>query len=117
VKYLEGTGMQAIHEYEDDLTRYGMEKLSAIDGIRIFGTSKHKTSVISFLIGDIHPFDAGTIIDKLGIAVRTGHHCAQPLIDWFGIPGAVRASFAFYNSREEIDALAEAIVKVKKMFA
>ncbi len=117
MKYLEELGPAAIREYEDDLLKYGMDKLSAIEGVRIFGTSKNKTSVISFLIGDIHPYDAGTIIDKLGIAVRTGHHCAQPLIDWFKIPGVVRASFAFYNTMEEIDSLVEAVLRVKKMFA
>jgi len=90
--------------------------LSQFPELRFIGTAKQKASVISFLIGDIHPYDTGTILDKLGIAVRTGVHCTQPLIDSFGIPGTVRASFCFYNTKEEIDILAEGIKKVIKMF-
>jgi cysteine desulfurase/selenocysteine lyase len=117
MKYLEDAGINAIRNYEEELLKYATEKLLGIEGLRIIGTSKEKTSVISFLIGGIHPYDAGTIIDKLGIAVRTGHQCAQPLMDWLKIPGTIRASLAFYNTREEIDSLVEAINRVKTMFA
>jgi len=116
VKYLRDLGMENIRAYEDELLKHAVERLSAIGDVRFFGTAPSKASLISFLIGDIHPFDAGTIIDKMGIAVRTGHHCAQPLIDHFGIPGTVRASFAFYNTVDEIDRLAEAVLRVKTMF-
>ena len=117
VRYLKNLGMEEIAAYEDMLLKHAVERLSEVGGIRFFGTAPHKASLVSFLIGEIHPFDAGTIIDKLGIAVRTGHHCAQPLIDHFGIPGTVRASFAFYNTADEIDRLAEAVSRVKKMFS
>jgi cysteine desulfurase/selenocysteine lyase len=116
VAYLKNLGMTGIAHYEEGLLHHAMQKLSAIEGLRFFGTSANKASLVSFLVGEIHPFDAGTIIDKMGIAVRTGHHCAQPLIDHFGIPGTVRASFAFYNTAEEIDLLADAVVRVKRMF-
>ena len=117
VSYLTSLGMAEIARYEHDLLEYATGKLSGIEGMKFFGTSPQKASVISFLIGDIHPYDAGMIIDKMGIAVRTGHHCAQPLIEFLGIPGTVRASFSFYNTFEEIDRLEEAILKVKQMFA
>ncbi len=117
VAYLTGLGMGNIADYEDQLLKYAFEKLSAIDGFKFYGTSAHKASLISFLIGNIHPYDAGMIIDKMGIAVRTGHHCAMPLIDFLKIPGTVRASFAFYNTREEIDQLVFAISRVKQMLA
>ena len=116
VQYLKNLGMEEIHAYEDKLLKHAVERLSAIKDMRFFGTAPSKASLVSFLVGDIHPFDAGTIIDKMGIAVRTGHHCAQPLIDHFGIPGTVRASFAFYNTIEEIDKLADAVSRVKTMF-
>ncbi len=116
VKYLKDLGMDEIRAYEDKLLQRAVSSLSAIGGVRFFGEAPGKASLVSFLIGDIHPFDAGTIIDKMGIAVRTGHHCAQPLIDHFGIPGTVRASFAFYNTADEIDRLAEAVARVKTMF-
>jgi len=117
VQYLKNVGMDYIREYEDGLLKHANDTLSAVDGIRFFGTAPEKASVVSFLIGSIHPFDTGTIIDKMGIAVRTGHHCAQPLIDHYGIPGTVRASFAFYNTADEIDRLAEAVRRVKTMFS
>jgi cysteine desulfurase/selenocysteine lyase len=117
VQYLKNTGMDEIRLYEDQLLKRAAEGLSSISDMRFFGTAPEKASLVSFLIGDIHPFDAGTIIDKMGIAVRTGHHCAQPLIDHFGIPGTVRASFAFYNTADEIDRLTEAVSRVKRMFA
>lgn len=116
ILYLKELGMNNIVAYESELLKYAVEKLNGIDGIRFFGTSGEKASLISFLVGDIHPYDAGTIIDKMGIAVRTGHHCAMPLMDYLKVPGTVRASFAFYNTFEEIDRLTEAIKKVKQMF-
>jgi len=115
-QYLRNLGMDNIRAYEDELLKHAVERFSAIEDMRFYGTAPEKASLVSFLVGDIHPFDAGTIIDKMGIAVRTGHHCAQPLIDHFGIPGTVRASFAFYNTIEEIDKLAEAVKRVKTMF-
>jgi len=117
VQYLKNIGMEEISLYEDRLLKRAVEGLSSISDMRFYGTAPEKASLVSFLIGDIHPFDAGTIIDKMGIAVRTGHHCAQPLIDHFGIPGTVRASFAFYNTADEIDRLTEAVSRVKRMFA
>jgi cysteine desulfurase / selenocysteine lyase len=115
LKYLLSLGMENIAAYESGLLDYATNKLTAIGGLKIIGTAKEKTSLVSFLIDGIHPYDAGTIIDKLGIAVRTGHHCAMPLMEMFHIPGTVRASFALYNSAGEIDALADALVRVKKM--
>jgi cysteine desulfurase/selenocysteine lyase len=117
VAYLKELGMQNIADYEERLLKYATEKLSDISGLRFYGTSLQKASLISFLIGDIHPYDAGMIIDKMGIAVRTGHHCAMPLMDFLKIPGTVRASFAFYNTTDEIDQLVSAIHKVKQMLA
>jgi cysteine desulfurase/selenocysteine lyase len=117
VDYVNEIGLEAIAEYEQELLEYGTEKLSQIEGLKIYGTAKNKASVISFLLDGIHPYDAGTILDKLGIAVRTGHHCTQPVMTRFGIPGTVRASFAFYNTKEEIDALYEGLLRVKKMFS
>lgn len=116
ISYLEEKGIEKLAAYELELLEYATDKLQAINGIRILGNAKEKTSLVSFLIGDIHPYDAGTIIDKMGIAVRTGHHCAQPVLDFYNIPGTVRASLVFYNTFEEIDRLVEAIHQVKKMF-
>jgi len=116
IDYANQIGFDAIADYEQELLEYGTEKLSQIEGLTIYGTSKHKASVISFLLNGIHPYDTGTILDKLGIAVRTGHHCTEPIMTKFGIPGTVRASFAFYNTKEEIDALYEGLLRVKKMF-
>jgi len=116
IDYINEIGLDNISEYENELLAYATAKLSQFPELRFIGTAKQKASVISFLIGDIHPYDTGTILDKLGIAVRTGVHCTQPLIDSFGIPGTVRASFCFYNTKEEIDILAEGIKKVIKMF-
>lgn len=116
IKYLQNIGFDNIAKYEKRLLDYATEKLLKIEGLRILGTSENKASLISFLIGDIHPYDAGTIIDKMGIAVRTGHHCAQPVLDHFEVPGTIRASMVFYNTFEEIDRLVEAIMQVKKMF-
>jgi cysteine desulfurase / selenocysteine lyase len=116
IDYVNSIGRENISEYENELLKHGTEKLSGIPQLRIIGTAKHKASVISFLVGDIHPYDTGTILDQLGIAVRTGVHCTQPIIDQFKIPGTVRASFCFYNTKEEIDALEQGIKKVIKMF-
>ncbi|GIV57237.1 MAG: cysteine desulfurase [Rhodothermaceae bacterium] len=116
IDYLEGLGYDAIARHEHDLLAYATERLTALDGVRLIGTAPGKASVVSFLIDDIHPYDAGTILDRLGIAVRTGHHCTQPLMQRYGIPGTVRASFAFYNTREEIDRLVDGIRQVKKLF-
>lgn len=116
IKYIWKVGYDNISRHEHELLEYGTEVLSAIDGLRIVGTAENKASVISFLVGDIHPYDLGTILDRLGIAIRTGHHCTQPIMDQFQIPGTMRASFAFYNTKEEIDRLAEAIQKGRKMF-
>jgi cysteine desulfurase/selenocysteine lyase len=117
IDYVSEIGLDAIADYEQELLEYGTEKLSQIEGLKIYGTAKNKASVISFLLDGIHPYDAGTILDKLGIAVRTGHHCTQSVMTRFGIPGTVRASFAFYNTKEEIDALYEGLLRVKKMFS
>ena len=114
--YVSNLGMKDIEAYEHELTRYATERLQAIEGMRIFGTTPDKGRVISFLVGDIHHFDLGTLLDRLGIAVRTGHHCAQPLMERLGIEGTVRASFSFYNTREEVDALVAGIERVRKMF-
>lgn len=114
--YVKGLGLENIAAHEADLLRYATERLTAIPGMRIFGTAPDKEAVISFLVGDIHHLDMGTLLDRLGIAVRTGHHCAQPLMTRFGIEGTVRASFALYNTREEVDALADGIERVSRMF-
>ena len=116
LQYIEKIGIDKIALYENELLNYATTELLKIEGIRIIGTAKHKASVVSFLIDNIHPYDAGTIIDRFGVAVRTGHHCAQPLMDIYGIPGTIRASFAFYNTKEEIDVMIKAIYKVKEMF-
>ncbi len=116
IDFVSEIGIENIAEYEHELLTYATEKLNTIDGMRIFGTSEHKSSVISFLVKEIHPFDMGTMLDKMGLAVRTGHHCAQPIMDYFGIPGTLRASFAVYNTKEEIDRLVEGIAKVAMLF-
>lgn len=117
IDYLNEVGFENIQAYEHELLEYATSKLLQIEGLRIFGTAKEKTSVISFNIDGIHPYDIGTIIDKLGIAVRTGHHCAQPIMEFYKIPGTIRASFAFYNSKEEIDIFVEAVIKAKTMLS
>ena len=117
IDYLNEIGFDDIAAYEHELLVYATEKLLQIGGLKIFGTAANKTSVISFNIEGIHPYDIGTIIDKLGIAVRTGHHCAQPIMDFFKIPGTIRASFAFYNTKEEIDIFVEALQKAKMMLS
>ena len=116
LRYVDRLGMDNIAAYEDGLLRYATDRLNAIDGMRIFGQADHKGAVLSFLVGDIHHYDMGMLLDRLGIAVRTGHHCAQPLMQDLGIEGTVRASFSFYNTKEEIDTFAAGIERVRKMF-
>lgn len=116
IAYMERLGVDNIARHEQDLTRYATQQLQQIDGLRIYGNAADKDAVISFLVGDIHHMDMGTLLDRLGIAVRTGHHCAQPLIDRLGILGTVRASFALYNTRDEVDALVDGIRRVARMF-
>ena len=114
--YVSAIGMEQIEAYEHGLTQYAMQRLKEVRGMRIFGEAAQKSSVISFLVGNIHHFDMGTLLDRLGIAVRTGHHCAEPLMHRLGIEGTVRASFALYNTKEEIDVLVAGIERVAKMF-
>lgn len=116
VDYLLGLGMDNIQKHEAMLTKYAMEQLATIKDIRFIGTPRQKDAVVSFLVGDIHPFDLGTLLDRLGIALRTGHHCAQPLMQRLGIQGTVRASFGLYNTKEEIDVLVKGIERVAAMF-
>ncbi|MEH6745995.1 MAG: cysteine desulfurase [Maribacter arcticus] len=113
--YMNAIGFEEIAKYEHELLEYATQELLKIDGLKIYGTAKNKTSVISFNIEGIHPYDMGSILDKLGIAVRTGHHCAQPIMDFYKIPGTVRASFAFYNTLEEVDVLITGVLKAKSM--
>ena len=117
IAYLEETGMDVIAQYEQDLLSYATDRLLTIKGIRLIGTANKKASVLSFLLDDIHPYDTGSILDRLGIAVRTGHHCTEPLMDFLEIPGTTRASLAFYNTVEDIEALVNGLYKVKQFFA
>ena len=114
--YVTALGMDNIAAHEHDLTQYAMNRLREIPGMRLIGEADHKSSVVSFLVGDIHHFDMGTLLDRLGIAVRTGHHCAQPLMQRLGIEGTVRASFGLYNTHEEVDALVAGVERVSRMF-
>lgn len=115
--YMNAIGFDAITKYENELLEYATEQLQQIDNLKIYGTAQEKTSVISFNVGTIHPYDIGTILDKMGIAVRTGHHCAQPIMDYFKIPGTLRASFMFYNTKEEIDSFITALKKALLMLS
>ena len=115
--YLNTIGLEAIEEYEHELLTYATAKLQTIEGVKIYGTAAHKTAVISFNIQGIHPYDMGTLLDKMGIAVRTGHHCAQPVMDYYKIPGTIRASFSFYNTSEEINQFITAVKKAKQMLS
>ena len=117
LRYLQEIGIDKIAAYEHELTAYATLRLGEIENMRIIGTAAEKSAVISFLVGEIHPYDIGMLLDKLGIAVRTGHHCAQPLIDSLGIPGTVRASFAFYNTKQEIDSFVDALKRVVVMLS
>jgi len=116
LRFISDTGISTIAETEEALIRYCEEQLLAEGGITLVGTPEKKSGVVSFLIDNVHPYDAGTIIDRFGVAVRTGHHCAQPVMDFFGIPGTIRASFAVYNTKAEIDVLIKAVQQVKTMF-
>lgn len=116
IEYIDSIGIETIRQHEQELTRYAMEQLQTVDGIHFYGTAPEKDAVVSFNVGDIHHLDLGTLLDRLGIAVRTGHHCAQPLMARLGITGTVRASFALYNTREEVDALVAGIRRVSQMF-
>ena len=116
IEYVQNLGLENIAACEKELLDYATEKLNSIDGLRIIGTAENKVSVISFNLENIHHYDAGMVIDKMGIAVRTGHHCAEPLMDRFNVEGTIRASFSFYNTKEEIDKLYNAILTVKQMF-
>ena len=113
--YINGIGLESIAAYEQELLQYATEQMKGIEGLRIFGEAPQKTAVISFLVGAIHPYDMGSILDKMGIAVRTGHHCAQPIMDFFQIPGTIRASFSFYNTFEEVDRLVAGVKKAQMM--
>src|SRR5437016_14665254 len=116
IDYLNSIGREQAAAYEHELLRYATERISAIEGVRIIGTAREKLGVLSFVIDDIHPHDIGTILDQQGIAVRAGHHCAQPVMKRFNVPATARASFAFYNTKEEIDTLAKAIEQVIEVF-
>lgn len=116
IDYLNSIDFAAAAQYEHELLEYATEKLSAIEGVKIIGTAKEKASVLSFIIENVHPHDIGTILDQHGVAIRAGHHCAQPVMKFFGVPATARASFAFYNTREEVDKLAEAVKKVVAIF-
>ena len=114
--YVSNIGMDNISKHEHELTEYCMARMAEIENMRLFGTTEGKDAVVSFLVGDIHHLDMGTLLDRLGIAVRTGHHCAQPVMDRLGVQGVVRASFALYNTKDEIDTLVEGIKRVSQMF-
>jgi cysteine desulfurase/selenocysteine lyase len=116
IDYIQNVGREAISAHEQELLRYGTAQLEAIRGVRIIGTAAHKSSILSFVMDGVHPHDIGTIIDREGVAVRTGHHCAQPVMDRFGIPATARASLAMYNTKEDLDALARALEKVREVF-
>ncbi len=115
VKYMNSIGLEKIGAYEEELTRYASEKLLEIPGLKIYGTAENKTSVISFNVEGLHPYDIGSLLDQMGIAVRTGHHCAQPIMDFYQIPGTVRASFSFYNTYEEADRLVAGVQRAVNM--
>jgi cysteine desulfurase/selenocysteine lyase len=117
IDYMQSIGIEAIASYEHELLSYATERVNKLDGIRVIGTAEHKASVLSFVIEGVHPHDVGTIFDQQGVAIRAGHHCAQPVMQFFGIPATARASFAFYNTMEEVDALVDSISKVQELFA
>ncbi|MDH4065133.1 MAG: aminotransferase class V-fold PLP-dependent enzyme, partial [Acidobacteriota bacterium] len=116
VDYLHELGMDSIQAYEEGLLAYGTAALEAVPGLRLIGTARHKAGVLSFVLDGVHPHDIGTILDREGIAVRTGHHCAQPVMDRYGVPATVRASLALYNTRDEIDRLVDGLDKVREVF-
>jgi len=117
VKYVQEIGLENIHAYEEQLVQYAVEQLSAIEGLRFIGNPTHRSGAVSFLVGGIHPYDLGELLDKQGVAIRTGHHCAEPVMDFFCIPGTVRASFAMYTTKEDIDRLVVAIKKAASMLS
>lgn len=117
IDYMNSVGFKNIANYEDELLKYGTEELLKIEGLKIYGNTSNKTAVISFNVKEIHPYDIGAILDKLGIAVRTGHHCAQPIMDFYKIPGTVRASFSFYNTKEEIDVFVNGVKRAVRMLS
>jgi cysteine desulfurase/selenocysteine lyase len=117
IDYVESVDRDRIAVHEADLLAYGTALLNDIPGVRLIGTARRKASILSFVMDDVHPHDIGTIVDRAGVAIRTGHHCAQPLMERYGVPATARASMAMYNTREELDALARAIIKVREVFA
>jgi len=117
IEYVQGIGLDAIESHERDLLEYGTAALASVPGLRIIGTARRKASILSFVMEGVHPHDIGTIVDREGVAIRTGHHCAQPLMDRFGIPGTARASLAMYNTREDLDALVRGLKQVRTLFA
>lgn len=114
--YVGEIGLEAITTWEQELLRYATERVSQIEGIRLIGTAREKASVLGFVLEGVHPHDIGTVLDDGGVAIRAGHHCAQPVMERFGVPATARASFAFYNTRAEIDVLVDGLITVKKMF-
>ena len=114
--YVNEVGLDAITTWEQELLRYATERVSQIEGIRLIGTAREKASVLGFVLEGVHPHDIGTVLDDAGVAIRAGHHCAQPVMERFGVPATARASFAFYNTRAEIDVLVDGLITVKKMF-
>jgi cysteine desulfurase/selenocysteine lyase len=114
--WVEALGLEAVAAHEDEMLRYGTELLTAIPGLRLVGTAPHKAGVLSFVLDGVHPHDIGTILDYEGVAIRTGHHCAQPVMDRYGVPATARASLACFNTREDLDALVRGIGKVQEMF-
>jgi cysteine desulfurase/selenocysteine lyase len=116
VDYLQGLDRKAAAAHEQDLLEYASGRLTTVPGLTLVGTAAHKASVISFVLKGIHAHDVGTIVDQAGVAIRTGHHCTQPVMEFFGVPATARASFAFYNTRDEVDALVEALNGVRKVF-
>ena len=116
IDYVSGLGLPAIASWETSLLDYATQRLGEIDGLRIIGTAQHKASIVSFTLDGVHPHDLGTVLDDKGIAIRAGHHCAQPLMQHFGVPATARASFAFYNTHVEVDALVESLLDVARMF-
>jgi cysteine desulfurase/selenocysteine lyase len=116
LEYVEGVGQAAIGAWEEELLGYATAQVRELEGVRLIGTAREKAAVLSFVVQGVHPHDVGAVLDDEGIAIRAGHHCAQPLMRRFGIPATARASFAFYNTREEVDALVQGLVRVRKVF-
>jgi cysteine desulfurase/selenocysteine lyase len=116
LKYVEAVGLRNIGAWEHELLAYATDRIAEIEGVTLIGSAEHKASVLGFVMSDVHPHDIGTILDNEGIAIRAGHHCAQPVMERFGVPATARASFAFYNTLEEVDALVAGLATVKKMF-